>query len=153
MWNQHVNHTSPLDSIWEKLVISSRNTKFFTTATAAQMRNNHQQEGGNVTCVASSVVGDCEQCADVSSDSITVWAPACWTRLLGPRKSKWKRNTQGSFCLPDWIFPGANNVAPRHQRSLIKFWCDPLISIFAQWLLLLRLLPERCYAKLVLVSI
>lgn len=38
--------------------------------------------------------------------------------------------------------PVANAAPPRHQTSLIKFWCDPLISIFAEWLLLF-LSPEQ----------
>ena len=51
------------------------------------------------------------------------------------------------ICLADWIPLVTNALPARHQTSLIKFWCDPRISIFSQWLLSL-LSPECCLAKL-----
>lgn len=107
------------------------------------MGDNHlsEQEGIKPALLSAYCVGNwlCydEQCADAFSVciSFTVWAAACRTSLLHCGTLTQKETHQAHFV---WLigYPPVTNAAPpRHQTSLIKFWCDPPISIFAQWLL------------------
>lgn len=120
-----------------------------------EMGDNHLSEQKGIKpdllsayCVGNSLCYD-EQCADVFSVciSFTVWAAACRTSLLLRGNLTRKETHQAHFV---WLigYPPVTNAAlPRHQTSLIKFWCDPPISIFAQRLLSF-LSPERHSAKL-----
>lgn len=113
-------------------------------ATADRNGDNHlsEQKGIKPALVSAYYTGNwlCydEQCADAFSVciSFTVWAAACRTSVLLRGNLTRKETHQAHFV---WLIgypPVTNAVPPRHQTSLIKFWCDLPISIFAQWLLL-----------------
>lgn len=121
----------------------------------AEMGDNHWsgQKGIKSSLLSAYCVGNLlcyeEQCADVFSVSIsfTVWAAACRTSLLLHGNPTRKETHQAHFV---WLisYPQATNaVPPTHQTSLINFWCDLPISVFAQRLLSF-LSPELHSAKL-----